>query len=888
MLKQSPKIDLRTADDIEKQVKNLLGKYVSDWQEPQPDPVTGKTQGISVALIKIFARYCEIIIERLNKVPEKNFLAFLDLLGASRLPPQSARVPLTFSLATGTTVDAVVPKGTQVAAQLAPGEKQPVIFETENELVVTAAKLESIFVRDDKKEYADYSSIITTPASTDDLFVFRGSQPIENLLNSPDLEIETAFLNELRIDLSNAFYPFGEEPKFGNTLYLANSQVFSQKGIDITINIKLVPLADYSENPEAQASENLKLKWEYCDGSNWKELGIAVKNSETITNNFKDTTKAFTTEGQVEFKFDEQPGKITVNNLESFWVRVRIIAGKYHVSAPPLISSITVSYTLTPQEEQSNEPSLYFGFSLPPEVKEFPNRPISMFIGLVEPKYDYDEKSKEGSITEITKTEQIQLFWQYCNGEKWEDFTVLDGTDNFTRPGIIRFLPPKDFALKQDFGLLSRYWLRVQKNAGDYQIEPKLRRVLLNTVMAVNSVTIRNEILGSSDGSENQKFRTTRSPVLRSQLSVSGSQQLEVREPELPSAEELAVLKKEEGDNPITTIFDATERPKEIWVRWHEVPDVYGSEPRDRHYVINHLTGEIQFGDGLNGLIPPLAKSNIRMAYYQTGGDIAGNKPAGTIVQLKTTVPYVNRVTNYEAAVGGAEAETRESLIERVPRQIRHRGSAVTSEDFEDLAKEASLEVARAKCVPLSNLKADPLVDTTQTKLPGTVSVIIVPRSIDAKPLPSMELINRVQEYLQVHADPTVNIYVVGPLYVSVNVATEIFLSSLDLASTIAQEVEQKLASFLHPLTGGIDGNGWDFGRLPHKSDLYALLTEISGVDYVSSLNTYSDEGFQNELPQEIPKDIPDNSPDLLKRLKTKRFMIYSGKHNITLKLANK
>ncbi|MBD2358711.1 putative baseplate assembly protein [Tolypothrix sp. FACHB-123] len=878
MVDKIPKIDKRTSADIEKQVKDLLYKSMG-WQEPSSDAAKSQKKGINIALIKIFARYCEIIIERLNKVPEKNFLAFLDLLGASRLPPQSARVPLTFSLSDKSTVDAVVPKGTQVAAQLAAGEKQPVIFETENELVVTAAKLESVFVRDDKKKYADYGSIITAPASTDDLFVFSGSQPIEKLLNSPDLQIETAFSNNLRVDLINDFFPFGENPKFGNILYLAHSQIFAQKDIKIIIDIKLVPLEDDSTTPEAEPSHNLKLKWEYWNGNNWEEL----------KNGFKDTTNGLTTEGQIEFKFDEQPVKTKVNNLENFWIRVRIISRNYGDYAAPLISYITVSYTLTPKEEKNDPPSLYFGFSLPSEVKEFPNRPISMFIDLVEPKYDYDEKSKEGSVTEIAKNEPIQLFWQYWNGKDWVKFTVSDGTKNFTCSGVITFLPPKDFTARQDFGLLFRYWLRVQKNPGNYQIEPKLRRVLLNTVMAVHSVTIRNEILGSSDSSENQKFRTVRSPILRSQLSVLGSQQLEVREPELASAEELATLKKEEGDNPVTTVFDSTGRPKEIWVRWHEVPDFYGSTARDRHYVINHLTGEIQFGNGLNGLIPPLAKSNIRMAYYQTGGGIVGNKPAGTIVQLKTTVPYVNKVTNYEAAVGGAEAETRESLIERVPRRIRHRGRAVTSEDFEDLAKESSLEVARAKCVPLRNLVANPF---NENKVPGAVSVIIVPHSTDNKPLPSLELMNKVQEYLEACADPTINIYVVGPLYVSINVKTEIFLNSLESASTIEREVEQKLASFLHPLTGGVDRNGWDFGRLPHQSDLYALLIAIPGIDYISSVDIYSDEEYENELPKEIPKDIPNNSPEksntLLKKLKTERFIVYSGKHNISLKVANK
>src|SRR5262249_39074901 len=48
--------------------------------------------------------------------------------------------------------------------------------------------------------------------------------------------------------------------------------------------------------------------------------------------------------------------------------------------------------------------------------------------------------------------------------------------------------------------------------------------------------------------------------------------------------------------------------------------------------------------------------------------------------------------------------------------------------------------------------------------------------------------------------------------------------------------VLQTIERFLHPLTGGPDGEGWDFGRLPHASDLYPLLSAICGVGYIGSL----------------------------------------------------
>lgn len=466
------------------------------------------------------------------------------------------------------------------------------------------------------------------------------------------------------------------------------------------------------------------------------------------------------------------------------------------------------------------------------------------------PAFEYSAAFITFAGAEAPTGERLRLVWEYWNGRQWSNLTVRDDTENFTQPGLVEFLAPPDFTLRQEFGQPPRYWLRVRWEKGEYVLAPRLRRVLLNTTLAAQTVTLRNEILGSSDGSGEQKFHSTRTPILL-------GPRLEVREPEIPSAAEL------EGADAITLIRDAAGRPKEIWVRWTQVADFYGSTPRSRHYVLDHLSGEIRFGDGLNGLIPPGGIGNIRLARYQIGGGNTGNKPAREIVQLKTTVPYVDKVTNTEAAAGGVDAETLDSLLQRAPRTIRHGGRAVTVEDYEDLAMLASPEVARAKCVPLRNLIEDPLGQ--QPAVRGEVSVIIVPRSREAKPQPSLELLSRVRDYLEAYSVPTAHVWVVGPLYVSVKVEPEIALVSLEGASVVEQTVQQRLASFLHPLTGGLDGAGWDFGRKPHHSDVYAVIEGVPGVDHLRSL---------------IIDDKIEDQPGVSA---TGRFLVFSGTHTISL-----
>jgi hypothetical protein len=122
-----------------------------------------------------------------------------------------------------------------------------------------------------------------------------------------------------------------------------------------------------------------------------------------------------------------------------------------------------------------------------------------------------------------------------------------------------------------------------------------------------------------------------------------------------------------------------------------------------------------------------------------------------------------------------------------------------------------------------------------------------------------------VRAYLDARRSPTSKLVVVGPDYIRVDVNVVVALTSMEGARTVEMAAAHALAIFLHPLTGGFDGTGWDFGRKPHKSDLLALIGTIRGVGHVQSLTVTPDEN-----------DV---------RFKTDRFLIYSGAHRIDLRL---
>ena len=164
------------------------------------------------ALVRIFARYAEIVIERLNRTPEKNLLAYLDLLGEARLPPQPARVPLTFSLAAGSAADGLVPAATQVAAPPAEGDTTPIIFETERELAVIAATLDSVFARDPGTD--NFNDLSVLPPVSGDRRMFRGRMPLDHSLyiGLDDLLGRTGLI-ELRLDFTIDAGPSPSDPR---------------------------------------------------------------------------------------------------------------------------------------------------------------------------------------------------------------------------------------------------------------------------------------------------------------------------------------------------------------------------------------------------------------------------------------------------------------------------------------------------------------------------------------------------------------------------------------------------------------------------------------------------------------------------------------------------
>jgi predicted phage baseplate assembly protein len=217
-----------------------------------------------------------------------------------------------------------------------------------------------------------------------------------------------------------------------------------------------------------------------------------------------------------------------------------------------------------------------------------------------------------------------------------------------------------------------------------------------------------------------------------------------------------------------------------------------------------------------------------------------GNVGARTLTVLKSSIPYVAEVVNLQPAIGGTDPEDIEHAKWRAPQLIRGRERAVTADDFEVLAREASPAVGRARCVVVG----DPL---TNGQRPGTVRLLLVPAlsptdgPIDDEQLQLSERARQdVQAYLDERRLLTTEIVLESPAYVRVTVTGRIRPRRRANRARVVEEATRALYRYLHPTTGGPEGSGWPFGRELFIAEVYSLLQGLEDVDAVEDVQLYT------------------------------------------------
>lgn len=126
-------LDDRDFQSLVDEARLTIARTCPEWTDlSQGDP--------GMVLLELFAHLTEVMIYRLNRLPDKAYIEFLNLIGVFLQPPTAASVALRFSLPKPAERPVEIPRGTRVTVARATGGSEQPVFATARPVVIAAGQ----------------------------------------------------------------------------------------------------------------------------------------------------------------------------------------------------------------------------------------------------------------------------------------------------------------------------------------------------------------------------------------------------------------------------------------------------------------------------------------------------------------------------------------------------------------------------------------------------------------------------------------------------------------------------------------------------------------------------------------------------------------------------
>jgi len=502
---KAPLLDARDTETIIRQLRELVPYYTPEWKaDDDRDP--------GVAVMKLFAGMYRGILDRLNQVQGKHYIAYLDMLGIKRMPARSSRVPLTFHLSTGASEPVLIPARTGAAAPDRSGGK-PIPFETERAIVATPAKLVEAVAVDPAADtvirapggfldgpIAPFSTRLATgtDASGGKLLLTsaEGLKPGDVLLvstgagvatspsamapaaiqggSSTGEYVEVAAVKGLEVTPSA---PIGNLPEGAavtrltsfelwegrnqqaHVLYLGHAELF-QLSSPVGIDLRL--MGDGEDSGVLAKRYGQLVRWEYwSEEGRWKPFLQDAGGGRLMLR-----------------KTGADPfGEREINGIVSRWIRGTYIGGAASLVELRIrsIAATIVHSGTAPELAFSNDVPIdakgsFYPFGGAPRLYDTlylaHDETLSKRGSSAKISFKLKHEKSDGSVADVTTA---RLSWEYWNGRGWmalpgvtEHFQVKPSEDR-----SLTFTVPDDLAETIVLGQ-QRRWIRVRIVSGDY------------------------------------------------------------------------------------------------------------------------------------------------------------------------------------------------------------------------------------------------------------------------------------------------------------------------------------------------------------------------------------------------------------------------------------
>jgi predicted phage baseplate assembly protein len=276
-----PNLDDRRFQDLVDDAKRLVQRRCPEWTDHNvSDP--------GVTLIETFAFMTDQLLYRLNQVPDRMYVKFLEMIGLRLLPATPAKAPVTFWLSAPAVTSVGIPAGTSVAT-IRTDFDEAIVFNTRENLQIAPCTLQDVATRSESENHA-----------------------------------------ELRTDglkMASAFRAFSEVPAIGDTLLIGLSNPVPRCVVRLDIDATVEGVGVHPDFPP--------IEWEAWTGSDWERCFVS-----------HDSTLALNTNGRILIHVPPGHDVSVIEGVAAGWLRARVIevpedAPKY--SASPTISSVAAS-----------------------------------------------------------------------------------------------------------------------------------------------------------------------------------------------------------------------------------------------------------------------------------------------------------------------------------------------------------------------------------------------------------------------------------------------------------------------------------------------------------------------------------------------------------------
>ena len=281
----TPNLDDRRFQELVDDAKRLVQDRCPEWTDHNvSDP--------GVTMIELFAWMTDQLLYRLNRVPDRNYVKFLELIGVRLFPPTAARVGVTFWLSSPRPEAVVIPAGTEVATERTERD-EAVVFATERDFPITPCTL------------ARLASVVGGKTKTHTAVFDRGE----------------------------TFFCFGKVPKAGDALLLGLSEPVPSCAVVLRFDFDIQGIGVVPSKPP--------LVWEAWTGADWSPCELE-----------RDETKGLNKAGDVVVHVPAGHAAFLVANQRAGWLRCRVIEteeGQPGYAASPQIkqaSAFTIGGTI--------------------------------------------------------------------------------------------------------------------------------------------------------------------------------------------------------------------------------------------------------------------------------------------------------------------------------------------------------------------------------------------------------------------------------------------------------------------------------------------------------------------------------------------------------------